>query len=320
MAVYTELSDDEIAAFVADYELGAVVACKGIAEGIENSNFLLVAERGPHILTIYEKRVNESDLPFFLALLEHLAARGVPCPTPVRTRKGESLRQIRGKPAAIVTFLPGLWPRRPSPDQCEALGRAMAEFHIAGRDFPMTRGNDLSLTGWQKLLSQCLSQGGAVSRDLGDELQIELEALSRLWPASLPRGVIHADLFPDNVFFDGDRVSGIIDFYFACTDMLAYDLAIVLNAWCFESDGAFDARKARRLLRGYQSRRALCDLEVAALPVLARGAAVRFLLTRLYDWLNTPKDALVTPKNPAEYLHKLRFHRAVGGPEGYGFG
>lgn len=318
MAVYTDVSDEDIAAFAADYDLGAVLASKGIAEGVENTNYLLLAERGPYILTLYEKRVREADLPFFVALMEHLAARGVPTPLPVPARDGRVLRTLAGRPAVLVTFLKGLWPRRPTPSHCGAVGEALAGMHLAAADFPMRRANDLSVGGWRPLFETCRAAGDAVAPELERELADELDMLERCWPAALPAGIIHADLFPDNVFFEGERLSGLIDFYFACSDLLAYDVAICLNAWCFEADLSFNVSKARRLLQGYQTRRALSAAELAALPILARGAALRFLLTRLHDWLKTPKGALVTPKNPSEYLAKLRFHRRVRGPGGYG--
>ncbi|TVR82005.1 MAG: homoserine kinase [Rhodospirillales bacterium] len=324
MAVYTEVTDEEVAAFVADYAIGAVVACKGIAEGVENSNFLLATDRGTFILTLYERRVRPEDLPFFLGLMEHLAAAGVPCPVPVRAQDGTALRMLAGRPAAIVTFLRGLWPKRPTPHHCSGVGEALAALHLAGLDFPCGRSNDLSVQGWRALLEACVSHGDRFAADLADdlaeELTAELAALETAWPQQLPAGIIHADLFPDNVFFERDRLSGVIDFYFACRDFLAYDLAICLNAWCFEPDGSFNITKARRLLTAYHARRPLTASELAALPLLARGAAMRFLLTRLYDWLNTPRNALVSPKNPAEYLQKLRFHRRIRGPEGYGLG
>jgi homoserine kinase type II len=318
MAVYTEVSDEEVAAFVAGYDLGRLVACKGIAEGIENSNYLLVTEAGPFILTLYEKRVKADQLPFFLALMEYLAAAGVPCPTPLHGRDGVALRPLAGRKAAIVTFLSGLWPRRPTAQHCAALGSAMARMHLAGRGFPQCRANDLSVGGWRPLLDATARQRGGVSADLRAELDGELGTLERLWPDALPGGIIHADLFPDNVFFEGGRLSGLIDFYFACTDAFAYDLAIALNAWCFEADGSFNVTKARRLFRGYGEVRELSAAEVEALPLLARGAAMRFLLTRLYDWLFTPKNALVTPKNPQEYVQKLRFHQGVRDARAYG--
>ena len=318
MAVYTEIADEEVQAFAEEYDIGRVVACKGIAEGIENSNFLLVTEQGPFILTLYERRVRGEDLPFFVALMDHLAARGIPCPTPVRGRDGRALRRLAGRCAAIVTFLRGMWPRRPTATHCQAVGEALARLHLAGSDFPLRRANDLSVGGWRSLYAAAAAGPGALAADLAAELQGELATLERRWPAALPVGVIHADLFPDNVFFEGERLSGLIDFYFACTDYLVYDVAVCLNAWCFEKDGSFNVTKARRLVSGYDAVRALTGEEREALPVLARGAAMRFLLTRLYDWLNTPKNALVTPKNPMEYLQKLRFHRGARGLGAYG--
>ncbi|HZT89521.1 MAG TPA: homoserine kinase [Stellaceae bacterium] len=318
MAVYTEIGDDELRAFVARYDIGDVLACKGIAEGVENSNFLLTTTRGNFILTLYEKRVAPQDLPFFIALMEHLAHHGVACPTPVRARDGEALRQLCGRPAAIVTFLAGMWPRRIQPVHCAQLGAALAGLHLAGASFPMTRPNDLSVAGWRRLFDSCAARAGEVHPGLAEELAGDLAALEQAWPESLPRGVIHADLFPDNVFFRDERLSGLIDFYFACTDFLAYDVAICLNAWCFEPDLSFNVTKARLLIGHYRSVRPLAAAELAALPLLARGSALRFLLTRLYDWLNQTAGALVRPKDPLEYLKKLRFHRAVSGPGGYG--
>lgn len=321
MAVYTDVSDEELAAFLVEYTIGEGLSCKGIAEGIENSNYLLTTEQGVYILTLYEKRVALDDLPFFLGLMEHLASKGVSCPTPVRGRDGESLRQLCGRPAAIVSYLNGLWPRRITPGHCARLGRAMAEMHIAGQDFDSVRANALSLEGWRPLFEASADGAERFGAGLTGELAAELDALEAGWPKEkndLPAGVIHADLFPDNVFFRGERLSGIIDFYFACEDFFAYDLAICLNAWCFEADGSFNITKARRMLTAYRKVREFSKPELAALPLLARGAAMRFLLTRLYDWLNKPTDALVTPKDPREYLAKLRFHRDVKGPGAYG--
>ena len=320
MAVYTEVGDEDVAAFAAALGLGRVQACKGIAEGIENTNYLLTTDTGLFILTLYEKRVRRDDLPFFLTLMDHLATRGVPCPVPVKDATGEALGTLAGRPAAIVSFLPGMWPRRPTPEHCAALGEAMAGMHLAGADFPMRRPNDLSISGWRPLFEAARTGPSAVAPELAREIGDTLHDLEATWPSGLPAGVIHADLFPDNVFFHADRLSGLIDFYFACTDTLIYDLAICLNAWCFEPDVSFNITKARHLLAGYGRVRPVSDAEVAALPVLARGAAMRFLLTRLYDWVNTPRDALVTPKNPAEYVRKLRFHRGVRDAGAYGLG
>lgn len=320
MAVYTDVPDEELAAFVAEYELGAVTAFKGIAEGVENSNFLLRTERGSFILTLYEKRVRSEDLPFFLGLMEHLAARGFACPTPVKGRDGVALRRLCNRPAAIVTFLDGLWPRRIQPLHCAGVGDALARLHLAGAGFGIRRPNDLSVGGWRRLLDAAAPRAHEVRAGLAQELLAEFARLEAEWPKGLPEGVIHADLFPDNVFFQGERLTGVIDFYFACDDAFAYDVAICLNAWCFEADGSFNVTKARALLTRYEAVRPLSAAEYAALPVLARGSALRFLLTRLYDWLNHPPGAFVKPKDPLEYLHKLRFHQGVRDVGSYGLG
>jgi len=324
MAVYTEVSDEELEAFVAGYDIGCVVSCKGIAEGVENSNYLLQTERGSFILTLYEKRTKATDLPFFLGLMEHLAQRGLSCPTPLHAGDGNALRELCGRPAAIVTFLMGMWPRRITLEHCAPLGEALAEMHLLGGDFPLVRSNNLSVADWRPLFALERDRADTVKPGLTDFIAAELDRLEREWPTDLPVGLIHADLFPDNVFFLRDkasgreRLSGLIDFYFACTDTLAYDIAICLNAWCFEPDGAFNATKARLLINGYRRKRPLSAAELTALPLLARGAAMRFLLTRLYDWLNTPAGAMVKRKDPLEYLHKLRFHQGLGGPGDYG--
>lgn len=318
MAVYTDVSDEQVAAFAALYGLGEVLSLKGIAEGVENSNYLMVTEAGQFILTLYEKRVNEADLPFFLGLMEHLAAKGVACPVPVKAPDGQSLHTLAGRPAAIITFLSGMWPKRIRPPHCAEVGTALAEMHIAGQDFPMVRPNDLSVDGWRPLLDACLDRADEVKPGLADALLRELDWIEANWPSDLPAGVIHADLFPDNVFFQRDRLTGLIDFYFACTDAFAYDVAICLNAWCFEPDRAFNVTKARLLLSSYRLHRPFSMTELNALPLLARGSALRFLLTRLYDWLNTPPGALVKPKDPLEYWAKLRFHQGVAGPAAYG--
>jgi homoserine kinase type II len=318
MAVYTEIGDDELRAFIAAYDIGEVLSCKGIAEGVENSNYLLGTEHGTFILTLYEKRVAPADLPFFIALMDHLARQGVACPTPVRAKDGGALRELCGRPAAIVTFLNGMWPRRIEPFHCAELGSALARLHRAGESFAMTRPNSLGIAGWRRLYQACAARADEVQAGLAAELGEELTALEADWPQGLPSGVIHADLFPDNVFFHGREVSGLIDFYFACTDAFAYDLAVCINAWCFEPDISFNVTKARLLVGHYRGERQLATEEIAALPLLARGSALRFLLTRLYDWLNQTEGALVRPKDPLEYLKKLRFHREITGPAGYG--
>ncbi|MBV8564712.1 MAG: homoserine kinase [Methylobacteriaceae bacterium] len=318
MAVYTEVPNDALDAFLAAYDIGEVLAVKGIAEGVENSNFLLHTQAGFFILTLYEKRVQEADLPFFLALLEHLAARGLHCPQPVKNRRGAALGRLAGRPAVIVSFIDGIWVRRPDAGHCAAVGEALALLHRAGADFSMRRDNALSLAGWPPLFHAVEKRADEVMPGLAETIARELAELQRLWPADLPSGVIHADLFPDNVFFLGGKLSGLIDFYFACTDALAYDVAICLNAWCFEEDQSFNVTKGMALLNGYERVRKLGEAEIAGLPVLARGAALRFALTRLVDWLNVPPGALVKPKNPVEYVRKLRFHQNVGTSREYG--
>jgi homoserine kinase type II len=318
MAVYTAIDETSLDAFLAAYDIGPAVQLHGIAQGVENSNYVLMTERGRFILTLYERRVEPADLPFFLGLMDHLAARGVPCPTPVHGRDGEALRSLCGRQAAVVSFLEGTSPHRVRAPQCAALGAALAHLHLAGAGFEMARANALSVSGWRPLFEACRADADRVMPGLEAEIDRELRQIEDQWPDDLPRGVIHADLFPDNVFFQGDRLTGIIDFYFACVDIIAYDLAICLNAWCFEPDGAFNITKARQMLAAYRARRAFTPRELAALPLLARGAALRFLLTRLFDWQNRVEGALVKPKDPLEYLDKLRFHRGVASPGAYG--
>ncbi len=320
MAVYTEVSDEALRAFLAEYALGELVAFRGIAEGVENSNYALRTGTGDYILTLYEKRVDPAELPYFLGLMDHLAARGLDCPTPVHGRDGVALRALAGRPAAICTFLPGVWPRRVVPGHMAPLGAALARLHLAGEGFAARRENALGPAGWGPLLERCRADADSVQPGLVRELEAALDAILHAWPSGLPRGHIHADLFPDNVFFlhEPPRVSGVIDFYFACTDLLAYDVAVCLNAWCFEPDYAFNVTRARAMLRAYAAVRPLRADERAALPLLARGAALRFLLTRLYDWVNTPPGAMVTRKDPLEYLRKLRFFMGAQSPEAIG--
>jgi len=318
MAVYTEVTDEALGAFLADYDLGAASSLKGIAEGVENSNFLLHTGGGAFFLTLYEKRVKESDLPFFIGLMEHLARKGVNCPQPVRNRRGEALGQLAGRPAAIVTFLDGLSIRRPGARHCASVGEALGRMHKAGADFALRRPNALSIGGWPALFEAARARADEVAPGLAAETANDMAALGAAWPGGLPDGVIHADLFPDNVFFLDEELSGLIDFYFACNDALAYDLAVALNAWCFEPDGSFNITKGMALINGYERVRRLSGAETEALPILARGAALRFMLTRLVDWLNVPPGAKVVPKNPLEYLGKMRFHRGVASARDYG--
>jgi homoserine kinase type II len=318
MAVYTDVAAEELSDFLARYDIGELLSYKGIAEGVENSNFLLHTTAGSFFLTLYEKRTRRDDLPFFLGLMAHLAQHGITCPQPVRMRDGETLATLAGRPAAIIDFLEGVWPRKPNAVHCAGIGTALAKLHLAGRDFPMRRANALSVDGWRPLFDQAADRADSVQHGLADFLRRELDHLEAHWPTDLPDGIIHADLFPDNALFLGDSLSGLIDFYFACNDRLAFDVAICLNAWCFEADHSFNVTKASAFLSAYQRERKLTQAEQEALPLLARGAAIRFLLTRLVDLLNVPPGALVKPKDPLEYVRKLRFHQSVTTMRDYG--
>ena len=320
MAVYTDITEAELSAYLERYDIGSLLSYKGIAEGSENSNFLLHTTKGPFFLTLYEKRVEARDLPFFLGLMEHLARKGLSCPLPVHRRDGEVIGELAGRPSAVITFLEGMWPRRPTAAHCREVGRALAELHVAGNDFNLRRENAMSIEGWKTLWRDSRQRAHEVEPALDSEIDADFAAIEANWPAGLPEGVIHADLFPDNVFFLGDELSGLIDFYFACNDFFAYDLATCLNAWCFERDFSFNLTKSRALVAGYQSVRSLSAAEAEALPVLAHGSALRFLLTRLYDWLTVADGAMVQKRDPMEYLRRVRFHRAIRSASEYGLG
>jgi homoserine kinase type II len=318
MAVYTHLSDEELRLLLADYDLGAALAFKGVAEGVENSNFLLDTEAGRFFLTIFEKRVDPKDLPFFMALMELLAEADFPAPRPMHTRRGAVLTEARGKPAVIVTFLPGVSPKRPSALQCRLIGEALARMHRALEGFGGQRANALSVGSWGGLVRPRLVLAEELRAGLADSAAADLVELEAEWPSGLPEGAIHADLFPDNSLFVGDRIGGVIDFYFACVDALAYDVAVCLNSWCFEPRGAFNLTKGQALLTGYQSVRPFSAAEREALPILSRGAAMRFFGTRLTDWAATPTGALVRPKDPLDYADRLDFHRRARKFSDYG--
>ncbi len=316
MAVYTALSGADLDALLAQYDLGALASCEGVAEGVENTNYRLATARGRFILTIFEKRTRETDLPFFIAVMERLAARGFPAPQPIATRAGGYLARVKDKPCAIVTFLDGAWPRAPGVAHCAAIGAALARMHVALDGLGVTRANALSVDGWEALIQPRLDQAEALRPGLAALIARDMADVRAAWPADLPRGAIHADLFPDNALFVGERLSGVIDFYFACTDFLAYDLAVCLNAWCFER--GYDRARGAAMIAAYERGRPLSDAERAALPPLARGAALRFFATRLADWSATPAGAQVTPKDPLEYADKLGFHREARGAADYG--
>ena len=318
MAVYTDITDEELAALLRAYDAGEALSFKGIAEGVENSNFLLETTAGRFILTVYEKRVRVEDLPFFMGVMESLADQGVAAPRPVRTRDGALTSTVRGKACALITFLTGVSPKRPNPAQCRAVGEALARMHLALQGSPLSRPNSLSLPDWEALVRPRLSEAEALQPGLAARMEADLASLAAAWPQGLPQGVIHADLFPDNVLFLGPKVSGLIDFYFACTDALAYDLAVCINAWCFEPDRSFNLTKGQNLIAGYNAVRPLTHPERESLPILARGAAMRFFATRLADWAASPPGALVRPKDPRDYADRLAFHARAKGPADYG--
>jgi homoserine kinase type II len=312
MAVYTALSDTDVATLLADYDLGALMTCEGIAEGVENTNYKLTTTRGRFILTIFEKRTSEADLPFFVGVMERLAECGFPAPQPIAAKSGAYLARVQGKPAAIVSFLDGVWPREPTLAHCAAVGETLARMHVALAGFALERANALSVEGWEKLIARRLAQAEALQPGLAALIERDMAEVRAAWPRDLPRGAIHADLFPDNALFVGERLTGVIDFYFACTDFLAYDLAVCLNAWCFVEEREYSVERGRAMLDAYESVRPLTKTERDALPVLARGAALRFFATRLADWATTPANVLITLKDPMEYAVKLTFWRSAG--------
>lgn len=307
MAVYTEVSNEALNAFLSNYDLGQVLSFKGIAGGVENTNYLLRTQAGSYILTLYEKRVAEKDLPFFVGLMDHLAKRGFACPSPIRNRQGAALGRLEGRPAALVSFLEGVEISHPGENHCRMAGETMAALHLAAKGFPLHRKNALDPSGWPALVESSLSGADTVEPGMAALITDELAHAQKNWPNLIPTGFIHADMFKDNVFFLDGQLSGVIDFYFACNDFLSYDLAVGINAWCFDKDLEFQPALSAALLSGYQSKRKLEPAETDALPTLARGAALRFLLTRLNDWLNVPPGALVVPHDPKAFSARLRF-------------
>jgi homoserine kinase type II len=317
MAVFTPVSDAEANAFLSDYDLGEVVALKGVAEGVENTNFRLETTTGVYALTLFEKRVDPDALPFYLGMMEHLASRGFPAPLPQRTRGGALVGVLNARAAAIVQWLPGAWLRAPEPADHRTAGRTLAELHRTMRGFAATRPNALGLAGWAELIEVCRFRAKGADADMLAELEAEYTVLEENWPRRLPTGQIHADYFPDNVLFSNGKISGVIDYYFACTDAFAYDLAIALNAWGFHADGSPDAPALAEFMAGYEAVRPLSAEEGSALPILCRGAAVRFTLTRLNDLLFHDPSWLVTPKDPRPFFNRLDFHRTCADADGY---
>ena len=311
MAVYTHVSAEALGEFLSRYDVGDLVSFRGIAEGVENSNYIVDTTRGRFFLTLYEKRVAASDLPYFMALLDHLAAKGLPVPPAIKDRNGVEIKELAGRPACLIKFLPGGSPSHPTPAQALAAGKALAEMHVAASDFGLTRANSMGVESWRPLFDRCAAHLDSIAPHFERDLNWALDEVLAFWPApgSLPEGPIHADLFPDNVLMTGDTVSGLIDFYFACTDIRAYDLAVMHTAWAFDTMGVpLEPEVGRGLLGGYQTVSPLSDDEQRFLLVLCKGACVRFMLSRAWDWLNTPTDALVTRKDPLAYMRRLDWY------------
>lgn len=311
MAVYTKVPQDVMQGFIAGYPFGALLHAEEILQGIENSNFFITTPQGKYVLTLFEKRVREDDLPFFIDFMRHIAGKNIPCPLPLANTQGQVLQRLMGRPAILCSFLQGAMTTAITPLQCQQVGALMARMHEAVADFKGNRENNLSLWGWQSLWQRCAARAHEVAPVLPEIVGEELAYLAQHWPsaAALPRGVIHADLFDDNVFFKDGTLYGVIDFYFSCTDFFTYDLAITLTAWCFDKQHHFVPERGEAMLQGYHALKPLSGAELQALPLLLRGAALRFLLTRLHDWLHHPEGAHVKPKDPLEYLEKLTFFR-----------
>jgi homoserine kinase type II len=317
MAVYTQVSAEALTDFLARYDHGALVSAKGIAEGVENSNYMVDTTAGRYILTLYEKRVAAGDLPFFMEMLDHVAADGNLVPRAFADRDGHVIQQLEGRPACLIEFLSGVSVTRPTAAQAHAAAAAMGRMHHSLARFTGHRANTLGLDDWRPLLDRCGRSLDTIEPGLFDRVDAALAAVERDWPRDLAVSVIHADLFPDNVLMLDDRVTGLIDFYFACTDIRAYDLAVMHSAWAFDPAGELlDPAVGHALVAGYDGAFGLSAAERAALPVLARGACLRFLLTRAWDWLNTPADALVTRKDPLAYARRLDWYERSDGFDG----
>ncbi len=320
MAVYTQIEEEELKETLARFDVGGLVAFRGIAEGVENTNYSVETTKGRFILTLVEKRASREELPFYAGFMSHLRQKGIPCPAAISQLDGEPVFTMRGKPALLTEFIEGAWPREITVQHCAEIGALLGAMHRAGRDFPMKRKNSMGLAAWKGLIHACGDRADEVEKGLFDFLEAELGYLESHWPKYLPRGAVHADLFPDNVFFKGEKVSGVIDFYFSCTETLAYDLMLTLNPWCFDWKGELDIEKSRALLEAYHGTRPLAKNELKILPFFGRAAALRIVATRLYDWLNPVEGALVRAKDPLEHVKILRFHQTVGSLADYGFG
>jgi homoserine kinase type II len=312
MAVYTHITAEDMAELVKRFGAGHLISAKGIAEGVENSNYLVETDQGRFIFTVYEKRVDTGDLPFFLKLIDHLVAKDCPVPRALKAESGAGTISVGGKAMAMMEFMPGLSVSHPSAAQARAVGEALGRMHEALVDFVPKRANSLGQQDWYDLAERCGDDLDRIAPGLKERVAEECAFLRANWPEHLPQSVIHADLFPDNVLMVGDKVGAIIDFYFACTEIRAWDVAVTHAAWSFENDGAgYNAAVGDAIIAGYDAAFGLSEAERAAFPVLARGACLRFLLTRAWDWLNTPAGAIVTRKDPLAFLRRLEHYAAL---------
>jgi homoserine kinase type II len=312
MAVYTHISAADLTQYLKLFDIGALSSFDGITDGVSNTNYLLNTTQEKFILTLFEERVRAEDLPFYIAFMEYLHDKGIPCPHVVSGTNGKAVVPFNGKPAIITTFLEGRWPRHTENFHAAAMGKTLAQMHLTGQGFKLKRDNTMSLPAWRELIGSCGDKADTIEPGLASFLQQELGYQEKNRPQNLPAGAVHADLFPDNVFFSGEKLTGVIDFYFSCTDAFAYDLMLTLNAWCFDAAGKMDAQKSTALLDAYQKERPLSTAEKAALPLLGRAAALRIIATRLYDWLHPAPGAVIRPKDPLEYVRILKFYQTGG--------
>ena len=322
MAVYTKLSEEEIKDFFLKYNLGKIINYKGIEKGIENTNYYILAEKGKFILTLYEKRVEESDLPFFIGLMRNLFDKGFPSPEPIINKNGNYISSVLNKKAAVVSFLNGDAKNNLTPNDCFQVGVNTAKLHLITKNLKNKRENKLSVNSWRGIYNKIKDDCSKIHNDLPTIIEKNLHEVEKKWPRNIPSGIIHADLFPDNIFFKENNLSGIIDFYFSCYDFYAFEIAICLNALCFDGrkeNLSFNVTKAKKFIDGYSTLRKLTNDEKNSIKVLCQGAALRFLLTRVFDYLNLSEGALVTVKDPIEYLKRLEFHDKVKDYEDYFF-
>jgi len=317
VAVFTKLNDNDFTSILRLYDIGELVSFEGISEGVENTNYKLTTSKNTYILTIYEKRVRAEDLPFFMSLMVELNRVSFPCPEPIVDKNGVIINKINDKNFTIVSFLNGKWPKAIGNDEVIEAGKILAQLHKASRNFDLARENNMGSLFWLDTYSKVKDQAEEHFKDLKPAIEKGFELIKK-WPRQLPSGVIHGDFFPDNVLFNGNKISGVIDFYMACNDSFAYEIAIVLNAWCFEKNYEFNITKAKLFLSSYNDIRPLDKAELEFLPVLCVGASLRFLSTRLYDFFNRKKDALVNVKDPREYIEKLKFHLQIKSHFEYG--